>query len=135
MSGPKRIKAPKPPKTYKWSGPERRFAMFWNTDIKDLPFEREIRLIKGRDFRFDFVWIELKVALEIDGGIWTVGGHTSGAGKSRDCEKDWLACLEGWQVIRWTPDMITFENIRKLADKLSRKKILQGTGNGVKCEK
>jgi len=71
--------------------------------------------IAGRKFRFDFAWADQKVALEIDGGIWMKrGGHTTGTGKRRDCEKDFEAALQGWTVIRWTPDMITTENCEKL---------------------
>ena len=106
---------------------EWKFFVIWNNDIKDLPFHQELAIIPNRKFRYDFAWPDLKVVLELDGGIWSGGGHTTGSGKTRDCEKDWLAFVNGWTVIRWTPNMITSKNIRTLADKLSCKKILQST--------
>lgn len=59
-----------------------------------------------RDFRFDFCWPELKLAVEVDGGMYMKGGHTSGVGASRDREKDDCAMRLGWKVYRCTPDMV-----------------------------
>lgn len=59
-----------------------------------------------RDFRFDFAWPELRVAVEVDGGMYIKGGHTSGTGASRDREKDDQAMRLGWSIYRCTPAMI-----------------------------
>lgn len=66
----------------------------------------EYKFHPTRKFRFDFAWVEGKVAIEVDGGIWrgAAGGHTSGTGKMRDMEKDMLAQLDGWQVYRFAPN-------------------------------
>lgn len=81
--------------------------------------EVEVKGIPGRKYRFDFAWRYFGVALEIDGGIWLKkGGHTTGTGKTRDCQKDWLAYQHGWTVIRWTPAMITPENCQILYKQL-----------------
>lgn len=79
--------------------------------MKPMP---EWKFSAERKFRFDYAWPSMMVALEIDGGIWSKGGHTSGKGKSRDCEKDFLAACEGWKVIRWTTEMVNIENCGKL---------------------
>ncbi len=55
-----------------------------------------------RKWRFDFAFIEEKIAIEVEGGIWkgAAGGHTSGAGYTKDCEKYNTALVLGWKVLR-----------------------------------
>lgn len=60
-----------------------------------------------RRFRFDLAWPDHTLAVEIDGGIWIGGRHTSGAGYRRDCVKGNEAILLGWRVLHVTPDMVT----------------------------
>lgn len=55
---------------------------------------------------FDFAIPDLKIGIEVDGGMWMKGGHTSGVGASRDREKDDLSLRDGWIVYRCTPDMV-----------------------------
>jgi very-short-patch-repair endonuclease len=77
-------------------------------------FLREVRPFSERKFRFDFLverhgmfamkstaWL-----IEVEGGIWQKGGHSSGTGITRDIEKGNLAALAGWRVLRFTHDMI-----------------------------
>lgn len=52
--------------------------------------------------RFDFAWPEIKLAVEVEGGIWQGGRHTRGAGFSKDCDKYNHAAIDGWCVIRLT---------------------------------
>jgi very-short-patch-repair endonuclease len=53
-----------------------------------------------RKWRFDFAWPELKFAVECEGGHWTNGRHTRGAGFAADSEKYNEAMLDGWRVLR-----------------------------------
>jgi len=62
-------------------------------------FVREYQAIKGRKFRFDFAWIERKLLVEINGGTYTVGAHSTGKGIARDYEKNNLAQLQGWRCL------------------------------------
>lgn len=63
----------------------------------------EYRFAPPRRWRFDHAWPEQRVALEQEGGVWTRGRHTRGAGYVKDLEKyNEAACL-GWIVIRCTP--------------------------------
>lgn len=56
-----------------------------------------------RKWRFDYAWEEHRVALEVEGGVWVGGRHTSGAGFVKDMEKyNEAACL-GWRIIRCQP--------------------------------
>ena len=41
---------------------------------------REHRFHQVRRLRFDYAWIEHKVALEVEGGLWTGGRLTRGSG-------------------------------------------------------
>lgn len=59
-----------------------------------------------REWAFDFAWPTFKVALEIEGGAWTRGRHTRGAGFVGDIEKYNEAWLRGWGVIRATPSHV-----------------------------
>lgn len=67
-------------------------------------FERELRFSTKRLFRFDFAWPKQKVAVEMEGGIWGHGGHSTSKGILRDIEKHNLSLLEGWRVLRYTRD-------------------------------
>jgi len=68
--------------------------------------EREHRFHATRRWRFDFAWPALKVAAEVEGGIWTGGRHVRGKGYESDCMKYSVAALAGWIVIRATPGMV-----------------------------
>lgn len=63
---------------------------------------REHLFYEGRRFRFDFAWPDHQVAAEVDGGTYTNGRHTRGHGYAKDCEKNNLAVLSGWRVLRFT---------------------------------
>lgn len=66
----------------------------------------EHRFHATRRWRFDYAWPSIKLALEVEGGTWAGGRHTTGAGYSRDCEKYNEALIIGWRVLRVTTDMI-----------------------------
>jgi len=69
--------------------------------MKLLPANREYRFHDKRRWRFDFAWPEQKLAVEIEGGVWTNGRHTRGAGFIADSEKYNTAALLGWKVLRF----------------------------------
>lgn len=64
---------------------------------------REHPFWPGRRFRFDLAWPERYVAVEVDGGAFIGGRHTSGAGFETDCVKLSEAAARGWRVLRVTP--------------------------------
>lgn len=68
-----------------------------------------------RKWRFDYAFPEHKVALEVEGGVWTGGRHTSSRGFLGDMEKYNEAAALGWRVVRCTPDTLcTLKNINLL---------------------
>ena len=69
-------------------------------------FEPEWAFALPRRWRLDFAWLDEHLALEVEGGTWQKGRHTSGVGFEKDCEKyNEAACL-GWTVLRVTANMV-----------------------------
>lgn len=66
----------------------------------------EHRFDTSRRWRFDRAWVDLKLAVEIEGGTWSKGRHSRGAGMRKDAEKYNAAILQGWRVLRFTGDMV-----------------------------
>lgn len=70
-------------------------------------FHRNCNFIEGRRFQADFWWPRLKLALEVDGGVWmNKSGHTSGTGYTSDRERDVEALLQGIITVRYTSDQV-----------------------------
>ena len=84
-------------------------------------FIKEHRFDEVRRWRFDFANIETRTAIEIEGGVWSGGRHTRGAGFIADMEKYNNAILRGWCVLRFTPqqmqEMKTFDLIKEVLKK------------------
>ena len=70
----------------------------------DVP-EPEFLFHPKRKWRFDYAFPAHKVAVEIEGGVWTKGRHTRGKGYTNDIKKYNEATVLGWRIIRMTPGM------------------------------
>jgi very-short-patch-repair endonuclease len=82
-------------------------------------FEREYRFYLPRDWRFDFAIPLRRVAIEIEGGIWTQGRHTRGEGFQRDLDKYNQATAMGWRIFRFSvEDVLTGKEIGFLREYL-----------------
>jgi hypothetical protein len=87
-----------------------------------IPYEREAMVWPGRRFRADFlVHAPLgrpALLIEVEGGIGSVGRHTTYTGFTNDCIKYNLAAELGFPVFRYTPRMIesgeALEQIRRI---------------------
>ena len=64
------------------------------------------RFVPGRQYRFDRAWPEQRVAVEVQGGIWTGGRHARGSGIAAECVKLSIAAALGWRVLPLTVEMI-----------------------------
>jgi very-short-patch-repair endonuclease len=62
-------------------------------------YVREYQAIPARKFRFDFAFVEARLLIEINGGTYSKGAHSTGIGLHRDYEKGNLAVKEGWRVL------------------------------------
>ena len=72
----------------------------------------EHRFAPPRRWRMDYAWLDARLALEVEGGVWTHGRHTRGAGFLADVEKYNAATLLGWRLLRTTPDtLLTMETV------------------------
>jgi very-short-patch-repair endonuclease len=69
--------------------------------------DREYAFAKPRRWRFDFAWPDFMVAVEIEGGTWQVSRHTHPSGYAADMEKYNAAAVQGWMVLRFTPQQVT----------------------------
>lgn len=69
-----------------------------------LKYEREVCLIPGRKWRWDFLVDNL--AIEVQGQTWTKGAHSSGSGILRDCQKLNAAVLAGYRPLIFTTQMV-----------------------------
>jgi very-short-patch-repair endonuclease len=73
----------------------------------DLPEpELEVRFHPERAWRFDLAWPACRLAVEVDGGVWTGGRHVRPVGFTEDCRKLNHAALLGWRILRFTTEMI-----------------------------
>jgi hypothetical protein len=74
----------------------------------------------ARKWRFDYALPLIKVAIEIEGGIWREGGgaHSHPLNIQRDIEKYNEAAVLGWRVLRVVPEQ--FEAAIVLVQRLMR---------------
>lgn len=77
-------------------------------DLKLGKVHPEFRFDENRKWRFDFAIPQVRVALEIEGGIWRAGRHNRGKGMQGDMDKYNSALVLGWRVFRFsTEDVLT----------------------------
>jgi hypothetical protein len=128
-------KAHKPRKDYK-------AELVQQCELIGLKMEPEFKFLLGRGFRADWrvhygIWegkrpkkithfIKSTVLVEYEGGIYSSGkrGHSSVSGIQRDIEKNNLAQIDGWTVIRVTPKhVVSGEAVMWIMDALKREVI------------
>lgn len=97
----------------------------WQIMVAKLPVPgRELKFHPTRKWRFDLAWIfvdcgeEVKIALEVEGAVWSQGRHTRGSGFVKDIIKYNEAQLLGWQVYRVTTGDVTTGNALKLIERI-----------------
>lgn len=79
---------------------------------------REYTFAEGHKYRLDFAFVDVKIAVEVDGGNFN-GGHSRGKAYEGFCRKINLANDLGWKVYRFTTAMIrSGEGIDTILDAL-----------------
>lgn len=79
----------------------------------------ELKFHPERRWRFDYAFPSAKVALEVEGGVWSGGRHTSGSGFVKDMEKYNAAACLGWKVLRIQPRQLMTSATIKLIKEAS----------------
>ena len=79
------------------------FTLLCKSDLKQ-ECVKEFKFHPIRKWRFDYALPEHKIAVEVEGGVWTGGRHTSPKGFLGDMKKYNTATLMGWRVFRTIPD-------------------------------
>lgn len=67
---------------------------------------KEHRFNPRRKWRFDYAIPQYRVALEVEGGVFSQGRHVRPQGFLGDIEKYNTATLMGWKLLRTTPDAL-----------------------------
>lgn len=103
------------------------FKLAWRAFASEdaLAPEYEHSFHPSRRWRFDVAWPTLKIAVELEGGIFGRGRHTRGSGYSADCDKYNAAQRLGWDVYRYTtlhfndPSHVIQEILEIIAERIS----------------
>jgi len=85
------------------------FFELWKRLGPDRPAKRDFRFHQTRRWKFDAAWPAEKVAVELEGGIWTRGRHTRGKGYWRDMQKYNAAVWAGWRLFRFAANDLEFD--------------------------
>lgn len=94
---------------------EARFALLWRS-LGGPPLEREFRFHPTRKWRADFAHLPSRTLIEIEGGIWVRGRHTTPKGFAADAEKYLEAALAGWRVLRLVDRQLTPKVVGRIVD-------------------
>lgn len=78
----------------------------------------EYKFHPKRRWRMDYAFVEKKISIEIDGGAWmSLHGkksrHFHGNGAILDMEKHSAAAELGWKILRYPPNKIDYEQIKR----------------------
>ena len=66
----------------------------------------QYRFHPTRRWKFDRAWEEKKLAVEVNGGIYAKGRHSTGKGLEGDYEKMNEAQIMGWKVLQFSGNQI-----------------------------
>lgn len=67
---------------------------------------RELVFCEGREWRFDFAWPDMLLAVEINGAVYARGRHARGRGLENDYRKLGEALALGWSVYQCSSGMV-----------------------------
>lgn len=100
---------------FKWSSnskPTKIPNVYWSFFKIPLP-QVEYKFHPIRKWRIDYAWPDVKVALEIEGGIWKGGRHVRPKGYLKDMEKYNSMIMHGWLLLRFAPNNIDYRQIKE----------------------
>lgn len=101
------------------------FVEFCKKQLGEAP-AKEYIFHPVRKWRFDYAFPEVKIALEVEGGVYTGGRHIRPKGFLGDVDKYNAAAVMGWRVLRVVPDRLrTFDTIKMIKECMDYGKELQ----------
>lgn len=80
------------------------FLMYLRQTFPHTRVVKEYRFHDIRKWRFDYAFPDQRVAVEVDGAVWSQGRHNRPVGYIADMEKLNTAASMGWLVLRITTD-------------------------------
>jgi hypothetical protein len=96
---------------------EETFTHNWGLHFPEISLSPEYRFTPPRKFRFDFAHLESKVAVELQGAIFTGGRHSRGSGLINEHIKCNLAAQQGWRIFYLSANTINdFEIYQAIAN-------------------
>lgn len=86
-------------------------ALAVQLDRLGIKYDRQLQLLPDRKFKADFLFPKQtsgyeSLVVEVDGGTWLPNSSHGRGGYEADRERDALALLVGWRVLRVTPRMV-----------------------------
>jgi very-short-patch-repair endonuclease len=73
----------------------------------DIAYQREVVLFpEKKKWRYDFLLPEMRVVIEVHGGIWHKGGHNTGTGLTRDYSKMNYAATAGYRTLQYSTEQV-----------------------------
>jgi hypothetical protein len=97
------------------------FDNLWEQLFPDIELVAEIQLIPGRKFRFDYVHLEGKVVIELNGGNWVYGRHCRPKSLATEYEKLNLIQSLDYAVFILNNEMITERWLSLIATTISQR--------------
>lgn len=98
------------------------FTVLCRSDLK-VECVKEFRFHPTRRWRFDYAIPKYKIALEVEGGVWTQGRHTRPQGFLGDVEKYNAATTMGWRVLRTIPDeLVSAKTLKMIRETINNTK-------------
>jgi very-short-patch-repair endonuclease len=101
-SGPKALR--KPPRYKMSDGVRKLVGQISSEGLREPVLEHKFH--GERRWRFDLCWHELKVAVEVEGGVYANGRHNRGKGFEEDAIKYNQAQILGWRVFRYSTGQV-----------------------------
>lgn len=106
------------------------FTLLCKSDLKQECI-KEFKFHPIRKWRFDYALPEHRIAIEVEGGVWTGGRHTSPKGFLGDMEKYNTATLMGWRVFRTVPDALCTNATLQMIREAIAYSVQEGKGQNV----
>ena len=100
---------------------ESKFLSHWNLLTGKEPLLRDFVFAPdAKGYEIDAYHEGARVGIEVNGGTWAVGGHSTGTGIGRDYRKQLLAATRGILILPVSSDMLTQKEIVLTIDQIWR---------------